>query len=186
MIKAIPTIYRNTKFRSRLEARWAEFFDMIGVVWEYEPEGYVAADGTCYLPDFWLPHVRSRGALGGVFFEVKPTVPDDSERHKARVLAVGKGRPVLLASSYPQTARVGFSAQPEYLHEFVSIPGADVCEDEGLKFARCDNCGQVDAGVYSSDEPPCQCGRATFNPYNSPLEFARSAFPNFSRWEAAA
>jgi hypothetical protein len=31
--KAIPTRYRNTNFRSRLEAKWAAFFDIVGWRW---------------------------------------------------------------------------------------------------------------------------------------------------------
>jgi hypothetical protein len=33
----IPTTYRNTTFRSRLEARWAAFFDLVDWSWVYEP-----------------------------------------------------------------------------------------------------------------------------------------------------
>lgn len=50
--KAIETIYKGYRFRSRLEARWAVFFDGIGAPWEYEPEGFEADDGSRYLPDF--------------------------------------------------------------------------------------------------------------------------------------
>lgn len=57
MIKAIETEYKGYKFRSRLEARWAIFFDAIGVRWEYEPEGYETEDGTRYLPDFLIHDV---------------------------------------------------------------------------------------------------------------------------------
>ena len=57
MIKAIETEYKGYKFRSRLEARWAIFFDAIGVRWEYEPEGYGMEDGTVYLPDFLIHDV---------------------------------------------------------------------------------------------------------------------------------
>ena len=39
-IKAIETKYNGFNFRSRLEARWAIFFDMIGLKYEYEVEGY--------------------------------------------------------------------------------------------------------------------------------------------------
>lgn len=42
MIKAIETKYHGHVFRSRIEARWAVFFDTIGVSWEYEKEGFVA------------------------------------------------------------------------------------------------------------------------------------------------
>jgi hypothetical protein len=53
-IKAIETSYRGYRFRSRLEARWAVFFDTLGVKWEYEPEGFELPDGDRYLPDFRL------------------------------------------------------------------------------------------------------------------------------------
>lgn len=50
----IQTQYKGYLFRSRLEARWAVFFDAIGVEWRYETQGY-EVDGHRYLPDFWLP-----------------------------------------------------------------------------------------------------------------------------------
>ena len=37
MIKAVQTEYNGYKFRSRLEARWAVFFDTLGIEYEYEP-----------------------------------------------------------------------------------------------------------------------------------------------------
>lgn len=56
-IKAIETEYAGCRFRSRLEARWAVFFDALRVQWEYEPQGYDIR-GKAYLPDFWLPGSR--------------------------------------------------------------------------------------------------------------------------------
>lgn len=53
-IKAIETKYNGFNFRSRLEARWAIFFDMIGLKYEYEVEGY-EMNGVRYLPDFYIP-----------------------------------------------------------------------------------------------------------------------------------
>lgn len=52
-IQPIPTRYAGCHFRSRLEARWAVFFDKLGARWEYEPQGFMI-DGTPYLPDFLL------------------------------------------------------------------------------------------------------------------------------------
>lgn len=61
-MKAIPTRYAGCHFRSRLEARWAVFFDTLGIAWNYESEGYEIdnpAGGTWqYLPDFYLPELR--------------------------------------------------------------------------------------------------------------------------------
>jgi hypothetical protein len=53
MIAAIETRYAGCRFRSRLEARWAVFFDHLGIPWQYEPQGYLV-DGKPYLPDFRL------------------------------------------------------------------------------------------------------------------------------------
>ncbi len=57
-MRVIETQYKGCRFRSRLEARWAVFFEACGVKWEYEPEGYELGDGTCYLPDFLLYDVH--------------------------------------------------------------------------------------------------------------------------------
>ncbi|MDR3571756.1 MAG: hypothetical protein P4L81_06215 [Candidatus Pacebacteria bacterium] len=93
MIKAIETSYKGYRFRSRLEARWAVFFETLGVEWKYEPEGFELSDGTRYLPDFWLPG----GSYGdtsydppycnsGFFVEIKPVAPTIIERNKMRLL----------------------------------------------------------------------------------------------------
>ncbi len=63
-IQAIPTTYNGVKFRSRLEARWAVFFDRIYVDYCFEYEGFQLPSGW-YVPDFWLPELST-------FVEVKP------------------------------------------------------------------------------------------------------------------
>ena len=45
IIKAIETKYNGYKFRSRLEAKWAVFFDNAKIKYEYEPEGYEDENG---------------------------------------------------------------------------------------------------------------------------------------------
>lgn len=78
--KAIETLYRGHRFRSRLEARWACFFDALGISWEYEGEGYVL-EGVKYLPDFWLPEQEC-------FVEIKGQEPTMEEKIKARLLSL--------------------------------------------------------------------------------------------------
>lgn len=56
-VTAIPTWYRDTKFRSRLEARWAVFFDALKIQWQFEPQGFALPSGKAYLPDFHLPEL---------------------------------------------------------------------------------------------------------------------------------
>jgi len=62
-IKAIETNYKGYRMRSRLEARWATFFDALGVPWRYEVEGYEKRfEGEKvirYLPDFYLPESKT-------------------------------------------------------------------------------------------------------------------------------
>lgn len=55
MIKPIETEYNGYRFRSRLEARWAVYFDALGIKYEYEPEGFEVLPGIWYLPDFYFP-----------------------------------------------------------------------------------------------------------------------------------
>lgn len=69
-IKPIETFYKGYRFRSRLEARWAVFFDACGVKWEYEPEGYKLPNGQLYLPDFLLHDVNGLPD-GDLYVEVK-------------------------------------------------------------------------------------------------------------------
>jgi len=88
---AIPTEYAGYQFRSRLEARWATFFDHAHIEWHYEIEGYQLAAGR-YLPDFWLPTIS-----GGAWFEVKGTKPTERESALAMQLARHTGRPVYIA-----------------------------------------------------------------------------------------
>jgi hypothetical protein len=73
-IKAIETNYNGYRFRSRLEARWAVFFDAEGWAYSYESEGYDLG-GTWYLPDFLLTEKN-------LWVEVKGTFPTDEEQAK--------------------------------------------------------------------------------------------------------
>lgn len=70
-IKPIETQYKGYRFRSRLEARWAVFFDALGIEWQYEPEGYDLGEAGWYLPDFWLPIQHHLYSPAGYWVEIK-------------------------------------------------------------------------------------------------------------------
>ena len=56
--RAKLTLYNGIVFRSQLEARWAVFFDSLGVEYNYEPHSYEVRTGgryVQYMPDFFLP-----------------------------------------------------------------------------------------------------------------------------------
>lgn len=58
-IKPKPTVFKSRQYRSRLEARWAAFFDYLGWQYEYEP-----FDTNTWSPDFLIQ--------GTLLVEIKP------------------------------------------------------------------------------------------------------------------
>ncbi len=95
-IKAIETVYKGHRFRSRTEARWAVFFDTLGLQWHYETEGYeLGISKTWYLPDFYMP-------TWDKYVEVKPLKqPNVEEMKKAALLVQHSGKPVLILIGQP-------------------------------------------------------------------------------------
>jgi len=73
---AIPTTYGGVRFRSRLEARWAAFFDQCKWPWDYEP-----LDLHGYIPDFVLSFRQP------VLVEVKPLLWDHSACERTAIRA---------------------------------------------------------------------------------------------------
>jgi len=91
-VTAIETLYRGCRFRSRLEARWACFWDHLETRWEYEPQGFVVG-GRPYLPDFRLPNgtwVEVKGAEAdldhGLMLAAAEDLPGDAD---PRLLILG-------------------------------------------------------------------------------------------------
>lgn len=122
---AIETRYAGCRFRSRLEARWAVFFDTLGIRWEYEAQGFTVgrrltapwSDGDTfpYLPDFWLPDLH-------LYAEVKGDFADEQEFVRLLDAAAflsskgvggcGEGPDLLLLGPIPRYA----SIRPVRLH----------------------------------------------------------------------
>lgn len=69
-IKAHPTTYNGVEFRSRLEATWAAYFDIMKWEWEYEP-----IDLKGWVPDFYVKFPCMHNECNGhheLYVEVKP------------------------------------------------------------------------------------------------------------------
>jgi len=110
-LKAIQTSYKGYRFRSRLEARWAVYFDMIGWNWLYEHEGFDLGEGDLYLPDFFLPEC-------GLYVEIKACMPDVDELRKAKKLALSSSRGVVFGIGLPDPEKLssgldGFTGQDD-------------------------------------------------------------------------
>ncbi len=142
-------MYRGTQFRSRLEARWAAFFDLIGWRWVYEP-----FDAGGYIPDFLI---AGRTPL---LVEVGPCMVVDDYREKAakpdRAVA-SLSRDLLVVGVSPTPGRDEENCAAGLLGELVAEP-------EGAAFAwavgawgRCFTCGSfgVVHGELSFHLRPC-------------------------------
>ena len=169
-IQAIPTRYGGLLFRSRLEARWALFFDRLHIPWEYEPQGFDIGDGQAYLPDFLL----GMGKI--VWAEVKPSVWADEDgvaRWERFMLAQKPGsRGVLLTSmnsySSQEFRRVTTPGDEGGLWE-LSVPWSSCpagyhfdLEERGA-LGPCRQCGETskcpscDGSGLHKDGAPCYC-----------------------------
>lgn len=138
-LKAIETVYRNYRFRSRTEARWARFMDEAGCPWTYEQEGY-DLDGVWYLPDFYLPRQDC-------WLEVKGARPGyhSLEHKKAERLAAASKKAVFLISGDVGPGYVidGFAARRIY---------------QRYRWCVCLRCKMVGIAVEGNGaDLPCRC-----------------------------
>ena len=114
-MKAIETRYAGCRFRSRLEARWAVFFDSLNIEWKYEPEGYKILNGKYYLPDFYLPEKD-------IFVEVKGNMTHDDVT--TLICAAFSGMKILVLRDIPKEESFGIGFHRIPYHEYY-VPTKD-------------------------------------------------------------
>jgi hypothetical protein len=147
---AIETVYAETRFRSRLEARWAVFFDLVGWPWAYEP-----IDLTGYIPDFVLSFHRP------LLVEVKPAVTlADLDEHRRKIEASGWPHEALLVGALLWPSEIwGDSYDVGCLRERMSD---DQWWWSGGHLFRCRCCGHIsvhhDMGSYRCRVSGCGDG----------------------------
>jgi hypothetical protein len=144
-IRNIPTRYNEITFRSRREARWAVFWDELGVKYFYEYEGFQLQSGW-YIPDFWLPHLK-------IWVEIKANEPSQEALNKAKEVCWCTNKPLLLywddvvETASPQSLMFWFVAglvegDPKELVLY---------QEEGWEWKECDDCGQLFVGYSGGD-----------------------------------
>jgi hypothetical protein len=132
-IRAIETHYRGYRFRSRLEARWAVFFDEMGLEWVYEHEGYEIEGVGPYLPDF---------EIGEAIVEIKP---------------LSIGRDIKQWQAAQQKCREFTSATDRFAMVLVGTPGdhaviawhRDFPKGADVDFAECAKCSGLVCKCYT-------------------------------------
>jgi hypothetical protein len=139
-IKAIETRYKGYRFRSRLEARWAVFFDALGLTWDYEPEGF-ETDAGWYLPDFFLQGNGTKGP----YVEIKATLPSEIEISKLVSVCEDKSAYGLIISGTPSFKHTSWinihkewmrDGEERYNHLYLAYPFCDFETDEAVIAAR--------------------------------------------------
>lgn len=115
-IKPIQTRYKGYRFRSRLEARWAVFFDALGLAWEYEPEGFELKSGR-YLPDFKVTY-PDRGNPIDYWFECKSSLDSLTQYDMARLLEFEEAKNLIILDGVPDCKMYvlpsDYSDQPDW------------------------------------------------------------------------
>lgn len=139
-MQVIETEYNGYKFRSRLEARWAVFFDSLGIKYEYEPEGFLLDDGSMYLPDFRVRCCGTRGDCDpdkafDLYIEVKGRLTD-ADMKKIEMFAgfdkyadshyeIIKGNPVLIVGNIPNAGEEYGFWEYDWFFSYLFIDGDD-------------------------------------------------------------
>jgi len=108
-IPPIPTTYKGITYRSKLEARYAVFFEQYkDFLVEYEPKIH-GVKGYIYTPDFMLhspTFITNNGSFDRCFIEIEPNEASesylnyvnqffDSDWHKQSLLLIFSGKPSL-------------------------------------------------------------------------------------------
>lgn len=110
-IKALETYYNGYRFRSRTEARWAVYFNSLGIPFEYEPEGFRLPNGENYLPDFRLS-LRTRELRYYWWAEVKGQPFTPAERLRCDLLSQLVSCPVILLVGSPDAISYEYCRHP--------------------------------------------------------------------------
>lgn len=144
-MKSIPTTHNGIKFRSRTEARWAVFLEVLKIKFDYEPDGF-DLDGLFYLPDFWLPKQE-------IWLEIKPVAPNATEQEKAFRLANHTKKNVLIQAGSPSVPDLNYDQNQIATCHF---PGHQ--QDFPCYWTRCDSCGAMDMAFDGRTERlKCAC-----------------------------
>lgn len=128
-IKPIQTYYKGYHFRSRLEARWAVFFDALGIEWEYEPEGFRLPSGRMYLPDFRIKCYGKRGGYDRNYFYLYVEVKGEMTEEDAQKIRefFGCDYSILVVGNIPYVSQEDDVYDSWTFNNYEPMNGYDIC-----------------------------------------------------------
>ncbi len=151
---SVRTEYGGITFRSRLEARWAVFFDALGIRYFYEPH---ISSLRCF-PDFWLPSLQA-------YIEIKPNSQKKDARAetKARDLAKYTKKRVYLFFSEVQPPNLGDGKGSAW----VFYPDREEAQHH---WCECPKCGHIAIAPYRGSITDWSCSACGHSiDYTDPL-----------------
>lgn len=174
-MKGIPTVYAGVQFRSRLEARFAAWFDLLEWPWDYEPFDY----------DGWIPDFRT----GNVLWEVKPH-PGEFARAIEKVQQADPSLPVIVSCGWENEAFGVHALVYDNHPETDASATASLCVQcqrwfpcapwiKGSWDSSCQICGSAGAGVRHVTDPEHVRRGCVFKRSGKRMP------PPFSLWRAA-
>jgi len=163
--KGIPSFYGGVYYRSRLEARWAVFFDHLEYDFEFEPTVFKLKKKYTYIPDFHVKYDKritvqpDLALVKDYWVEVKPTQPTSREEWKVEELSKGlHDTPVYFFIGQPTNPFNKGHGIIAYMN------GRPNPEKHG--FGECAICTHIDIAVANEEMPPsctaCRNGTMLF------------------------
>lgn len=157
----IETYYNGILFRSKNEAKWARFFDLLKINANYEPETVNGYLGIMYKPDFYFPDYEVYGEVKSTFDSLHD--PRTERKIGAAIdyqsTAVSKG--LLLLGSFPYDVRIiqGLELRISWLFCNKGVQGADAniyindAGSGGIGLWRINSTDVVEASIPSQVSP---------------------------------
>lgn len=142
-MRPIETVFKGYRFKSRLKARWAVFYDALGIPFQYEPETFELPGELRYTPDFWLPD-------HDCWVTMKNADPTRRDEMKARLLSEGTNKNVFIFVGEPWIPEAGdesgilFAPGTEYIVNDEPLPVAETGPtDASYWWCECRHCGAL-------------------------------------------
>lgn len=156
MIRAKEIKYNNILFRSQLEARWAVFFDLLKIDYEYEPEwDEVECNGfrVRYKPDFYLPRID-------LWIEIKGKKLEELTNSEVmKIVGWGKFEDVLILSGPPRL--VTEKTDAHYLCTWNPKKKQINPAQRNIWWCECPKCGHID--IRTLGGIPIRCSETCYS-----------------------
>jgi hypothetical protein len=151
----IPTTYKGVQYRSRLEAKWAVFFDHLGFEFAYESNSVKDEHGNIlYTPDFYIyDGFKAHDWVENFLIEIKPVPPNKEYLDRLAALPLPYTKEILIMVGEPSfSQKNGF-----WLYCWDPIPTPKFDWYKGFFLEQCNHCTRFNIATYNYNDIYCDC-----------------------------